>query len=112
MDAREKKYYQGNDINSTADVKEYVHELLKDSLTYERVVQIKAWEFETLNSLFAEVPVQSFDDFCRTISREKLIRYLEFNLIKADFWGTNQKIIDELNKYYAWLDTRGSKKKK
>lgn len=111
MDAREKKYYQGNDIKTTADVKEYVHELLKDSLTYERVVQVKAWEFEALNSLFAEVPVQSFDDFCANVSREKLIRYLEYNLIKTEFWGTNPEVINKLKEYYSWLDTRGSSKK-
>lgn len=110
MNERVKKYYQGNDIKNSDDVKEYVNELFKDALTYERIVKIKAWEIETLNSLLAEAPIKSFDEFSYDMSREDVIKYLY--IVDIDGWGDREFILGKIKKYHDWLDTRGSKKKK
>ncbi len=112
MNERVKKYYQGNDVKNGAEVREFVTELMKDAITYEAIVNVKAWEIEALNSLFAEVPVQSYDEFTRNITREKTMRYLELGIVDVEHWGGTEFFLGKLKNYYSWLDTRGSNKNK
>lgn len=110
MNERVKKYYQSNDVHNGSDVREFVSELMKDAITYEAIVNVKAWEIEALNSLFAQVPVKSYDDFCQDITREETMRYLELEIVDVEYWGGAKIVLSKLKNYYSWLDTRGNKK--